>query len=444
MFSGLTTAAEKAMQNPAVAAYVRFLQMSFNAGAKYVGAPVANAASRVSGAFSALGDYSNPSLAAGLQKRVDATNGVVDPNTLKTQLGLEQQRLSILGQLVRASDAVRQVEISVQMARLSGVRITREEESALKNIAAWQVESGKIAQAAQLGVFDATRARANMERELQVALRSGVITQADYSAASDTLNKRLREMAEGAQVARSNLEGVTRYGLDAGNTLKQLDSGFTSAFSAGENAFASWTSGAKDFKSAVSDMTQSVLSDFAKIVFRQNVTGPLASLISGGLGSASNAFMPSASFLNNSWGFADGGYTGPGGKHEPAGIVHRGEYVLPASTVNRLGVSALNRLRGFADGGYVDSVPRLPQMNAPLRSGSSVATGPVNAVVNVMNAPADTKATATAQRQPDGGIRVDVMLKRMVEDTVAGAIRSNEGPVSSALRDRGLNPMGGR
>ena len=43
-------------------------------------------------------------------------------------------------------------------------------------------------------------------------------------------------------------------------------------------------------------------------------------------------------------GFAGGGYTGDGGKYEPAGIVHRGEYVVPADTVSRVGVSALDDL----------------------------------------------------------------------------------------------------
>lgn len=33
--------------------------------------------------------------------------------------------------------------------------------------------------------------------------------------------------------------------------------------------------------------------------------------------------------------FADGGYTGAGGKYEPAGIVHKGEYVLPKEQVNQ-------------------------------------------------------------------------------------------------------------
>lgn len=36
-------------------------------------------------------------------------------------------------------------------------------------------------------------------------------------------------------------------------------------------------------------------------------------------------------------GFADGGYTGDGGKYDVAGVVHRGEYVLPAETVSGLG-----------------------------------------------------------------------------------------------------------
>lgn len=57
--------------------------------------------------------------------------------------------------------------------------------------------------------------------------------------------------------------------------------------------------------------------------------------------------------------FAEGGYTGDGGKYEPAGIVHRGEYVAPKHIVNSPAaqphISALEgmRLRGYADGGFV-------------------------------------------------------------------------------------------
>jgi TP901 family phage tail tape measure protein len=59
-------------------------------------------------------------------------------------------------------------------------------------------------------------------------------------------------------------------------------------------------------------------------------------------------------------GFAEGGYTGSGGKYEPAGIVHKGEYVIPANIVSRYPelVAMLEKLRlkGYAEGGLVDLV----------------------------------------------------------------------------------------
>lgn len=44
-------------------------------------------------------------------------------------------------------------------------------------------------------------------------------------------------------------------------------------------------------------------------------------------------------------GFATGGYTGPGGKYDPAGIVHKGEYVFDKASTNRIGVTQLDALR---------------------------------------------------------------------------------------------------
>lgn len=61
-------------------------------------------------------------------------------------------------------------------------------------------------------------------------------------------------------------------------------------------------------------------------------------------------------------GFARGGYTGPGGKYQPAGIVHAGEFVLRQEVVRQAGMrrmlERLNRygadaLQGYADGGFV-------------------------------------------------------------------------------------------
>ena len=51
--------------------------------------------------------------------------------------------------------------------------------------------------------------------------------------------------------------------------------------------------------------------------------------------------------------FSAGGFTGSGGKYEPAGVVHKGEYVINAENTKRIGLGMLNRLNGYANGGLV-------------------------------------------------------------------------------------------
>lgn len=89
-----------------------------------------------------------------------------------------------------------------------------------------------------------------------------------------------------------------------------------------------------------------------------------------------NAIKQGMSFMGYSDGgfvgdsFAVGGYTGDGGKYTPAGIVHRGEYVITKEATARLGRGYLDYLnygtrRGFATGGGV-AVPNVPTLNRPM------------------------------------------------------------------------------
>lgn len=51
-----------------------------------------------------------------------------------------------------------------------------------------------------------------------------------------------------------------------------------------------------------------------------------------------------ANSMSSASGFADGGYTGAGGKYTRAGIVHRGEYVMPQHTVGYYGLDAMRAI----------------------------------------------------------------------------------------------------
>ena len=77
--------------------------------------------------------------------------------------------------------------------------------------------------------------------------------------------------------------------------------------------------------------------------------------ISIGLDFLLGSYSPARKFVRSLTGFADGGYTGAGGKYDPAGIVHKGEYVVPKSEVNQATKRPyfMDQPRSYAQGGYV-------------------------------------------------------------------------------------------
>ncbi|ENC5288645.1 phage tail tape measure protein, partial [Escherichia coli] len=101
--------------------------------------------------------------------------------------------------------------------------------------------------------------------------------------------------------------------------------------------------------------TRSVLSMMTEILLKQamvGIVGRIGSAIGGVVGggvTASTGTAIEAAAAN--FHFATGGFTGTGGKYEPAGIVHRGEFVFTKEATSRIGVGNLYRLmRGYAEG----------------------------------------------------------------------------------------------
>ncbi|MFA1614536.1 phage tail tape measure protein [Citrobacter amalonaticus] len=83
------------------------------------------------------------------------------------------------------------------------------------------------------------------------------------------------------------------------------------------------------------DFTRSTLSMLTQILMKQAMVGLVDS-------------------ATTAMGFAGGGFTGSGGKYEPAGVVHRGEFVFTKEATSRIGVGNLYRMmKGYASGGLV-------------------------------------------------------------------------------------------
>lgn len=98
--------------------------------------------------------------------------------------------------------------------------------------------------------------------------------------------------------------------------------------------------------------------------------------------------------IGSALGFASGGYTGAGGKYQPAGVVHKGEYVFDQEATRRIGVDNLEAM----------SAGRLmgPPRGAIAVGGSGGVTVDARTTINAPNADATGLARLEAMiRQRD-------------------------------------------
>ncbi len=173
--------------------------------------------------------------------------------------------------------------------------------------------------------------------------------------------------------AEEQLRGSWMAGLKSGwgewaesatDSFSQVKSAATQTFDGiAQNMAAMLTGSEQNWRG----FTRSVLSMLTEIFLKQAMVGIVGSIGSamggafGGGASASTGTAIQAAAAN--FHFATGGFTGTGGKYEPAGIVHRGEFVFTKEATSRIGVGNLYRLmRGYAEGGYVGGAGSPAQM----------------------------------------------------------------------------------
>ncbi|UMR99262.1 phage tail tape measure protein [Escherichia coli] len=218
--------------------------------------------------------------------------------------------------------------------------------------------------------------------------------------------------------------GWSEWKESATDSMSQVKSAATQTFDGiAQNMAAMLTGSEQNWRS----FTRSVLSMMTEILLKQamvGIVGNAGSLIGGAFGggaSASTGTAIQAAAAN--FHFATGGFTGTGGKYEPAGIVHRGEFVFTKEATRRIGVGNLYRLmRGYAEGGYVGGAGSPAQM----RRTDGINFNQNNNVV--------------IQNDGTNGLPGPQMLKAVYDMARKGA----RDEIQAQMRDGGLFSGGGR
>jgi tape measure domain-containing protein len=280
----------------------------------------------------------------------------------------------------------------------------------------FDAQIGQVEQAAQ-------DPNANME---ELAAQREVIWQAhhdrmtaiesDYQASSYSL-----QLGYGQQVTGA-LSGMF------GAMLGESSSAYRALYAA-QQAFALAQAGMNVWKSA-----SDAYANEPGTVWQKMGAAALATIESGTFVTMIQAATPK--------GFASGGYTGHGGKYEPAGVVHKGEGVLTQEEVKALGgpqgFEDLRKSirRGYSAGGLVADTHRVGMgaVNA-INSGGATVVQP-KVVIN--NYSSEKVETSTNQ---DGELMVTIgkMLDQKIDTGVDRGIQRNlrQGyPLANAIKGR--------
>jgi len=195
-----------------------------------------------------------------------------------------------------------------------------------------------------MGEIESLKASGQARREAIAIMQEQLEKFQALDAASRT-----PEQTQAIERLKVQLEGLKA-------TVDPLADKFNNLLSdAAGNAFGDFITGAKTAKEAFRDFANAVISeitrmaakDLAKSLFGGGGSGGgfnFGSLLSGlfGGGASGGGGDALGDFIKMK-GFADGGFTGPGAANDPAGFVHKGEYVLTAEQTKKIGVANLDR-----------------------------------------------------------------------------------------------------
>lgn len=275
-------------------------------------------------------------------------------------------------------------------------------------------------------------AKLREDLDLKIADKSSALYQRQTQKYAEEEEKQISVIQSGSQ-RKKEIEGSWIDGMkkglqdwreDAENQFAMTRDIAASAMDGmGSSLWSFASKGKADFKS----FAASVINDIGQMISKMVVLNTVKS--------------GSQALGIGSWfGFSSGGYTGDGGKHDPAGIVHKGEWVVPQNVVQKPGMlNFLNQLtygRGYADGGLVGGSISRPSNSEKSSSGGRDINVTLSMPVQVI------KQSGAENQQPENssqgsdesfGIQVTGQIKQIFNEMLEREL-SNGGMLLAAIR----------
>lgn len=169
------------------------------------------------------------------------------------------------------------------------------------------------------------------------------------------LAKRQEYYAEEDSLRGNWLAGIKKSWAEYGETVTDINGqieniGMSALSGLSDQLTEFLTTGKASFK----DFASSIIGMIVKMIAQMVIFNTLSGMMGGGGGGSFSFANMLGGGGKAAKGYSDGGYTGDGGKYEPKGIVHGGEFVFTKEATRRIGTRNLYKLmRGYANGGVV-------------------------------------------------------------------------------------------
>lgn len=283
------------------------------------------------------------------------------------------------------------------------VKLTNDRATATRDLLAAQTASNEAAMldaelidqtgaAAEKNIAAITRQRVETDL-LNQAKAAGIDVDKQLTDSGETYRAAIERLAEAAgRAAQAEVDATAK--RESAIARTQLLTETAQDLSQGlASAFVNSIRNAENFGDAVSRVFSDVLAKLAELIIQQTIYNAIAGAF--GLAPQTGGILGALGL----GGAAEGGFAGVGSKHDPAGIYHKGEYIVPADAVRQIGVPALESLAATGE---------LPTIASPFKGGSA---GSMLAGSGGGSAPAVNVSPAPVEIYP---VLSDAALGRMV------------------------------